>query len=1531
MNALENENTLAFPNNTFWTKSTFGNDVDLVVGALDTAQYPDATHPYTNVPLIVPGDPYDVWTINDQQAGQFFTVQAVAPEDMILQQRDSFGNWIDGPSVSRLESVVNADGPGDFANSISVRAGVAGDGFQGDHGAAFEYSLFAEVPDRDHFGFEDLSPGDAFVAEFVSADFDPLLGWLSDDGELIASDDDGGAGNLSRMMGIVPDSGEVNLVATGAGDDDFIGRHDETGGYELSLVTTSGFFPIVLENAPAGTFVVMAGGVSRGASLYDLTDDADGRFDIDAQTGLITVEDGAKIDYETAVAHEVEVTRTFLNGSTPPRVETLTIFVRDVNEAPTSINLDNADVEENASGAIIGLLSAEDQDIGDSHTYESSDNRFEVVDGQLKLIDGVSLDHDNEPSVPITIIATDEGGLIVEQFFTIDVVDVNEAPIAVDDEGGTTENLAVNIDVLANDTDVDDGDDSGNFSLDSVFIASVTGLIGAGTGVVSIDGNQLRFDPGSGFNELDEGDTATVVVDYTMSDEDGASAAAQATITVTGVNDAPVVTDVAVAAVEDGPGVSGTFLGDDADADDDGSTLTYSLTGLPSEGVVADIDNQTFTFDPEVDFQDLGDGETRDVTFGYTATDSQGAVSSIATVTITVTGVNDAPVLDVNTGKTVAEGSVELLSVTELSASDPDDTDAEIVYTVTTAPTQGYLALSDNQGEAITEFSQEDLALARVVYVHGGGEAMSDSFTFDVDDPDGSGPESQLFSIAVTPVNDAPVLDVNALIVQEGETKLVGPETLSASDSDTDPEDLTFTIGDLVAGRFERVSDPGAAINEFTQAELDSALIQFIHDGGEQPPAYTVTLSDGLDTIGPFAADISFEGVNDSPVVEDVTVSALEDGTPVIGSFEGDDVDPDDDGTTLSYAITSTPAEGSVFDNGDGTFTFDPGTDFQVLAVAETRDVTFDYTATDSQGAVSDAGTVTVIVSGANDTPTVEDVTALAIEDGAAVTGLFAGEDPDSDDGGDTLTYSRATLPSEGTVADINGDSFTFDPGTDFQDLAEGETREVTFDYTATDAHGAVSNTATVTVTVTGVNDAPDVEDVTVSASEDGAPVIGSFAGDDVDSDDDATTLSYDITSAAAEGSVSDNGDGTFTFDPEDGFQDLAVGETWEVTFDYTATDSQGAVSDAGTLTVIVSGANDAPTVEDVTASAAEDGAAVTGSFAGDDPDSDDGGETLTYSLATLPSEGTVADIDGDSFTFDPGTDFQDLAEGETREVTFDYTATDAHGAVSNTATVTVTVTGVNDAPTDLDLSNNVVSENASAGTIIGTIWATDPDGDDGLEYEITDDAGEAFDIDPVSGRLIVGNASELDFENPEFEGVYSIEVAVIDPEGEPYIQEMDIVVTDFNEAPTGIEIAGGAVFPDPGNGAVVATLTTNDPDVTPWSPVPESFSYALLDNARGRFALEDDEIVVADSGRIEEGESYELLVRSTDKGGLSVDQLVLISSIAPSPLLAAIPEQNDLIPFADDGGAVAAIVSKQEVAMCGASQFDPDVDGLLV
>src|SRR5262249_11324589 len=148
----------------------------------------------------------------------------------------------------------------------------------------------------------------------------------------------------------------------------------------------------------------------------------------------------------------------------------------------------------------------------------------------------------------------------------------------------------------------------------------------------------------------------------------------------------------------------------------------------------------------------------------------------------------------------------------------------------------------------------------------------------------------------------------------------------------------------------------------------------------------------------------------------------------------------------------------------------------------------------------------------------------------------------------------------------------------EFQELAEGETTAVAFTYQVTDSQGAASNIATVTVTVTGVNDVPTAIDKQFATGEDGPPVAGTLAGDDIDSDDSPATLAFVLASLPAKGTLTDNGDGTFLFDPGSDFDSLSVGQSEDVTFTYQTRDAHGALSAPATVTITISGVNDAPT-----------------------------------------------------------------------------------------------------------------------------------------------------------------------------------------------------------------------------------------------------------------------------------------------------------------------------------------------------------------
>ncbi|HVL78131.1 MAG TPA: VCBS domain-containing protein, partial [Sphingomicrobium sp.] len=145
-------------------------------------------------------------------------------------------------------------------------------------------------------------------------------------------------------------------------------------------------------------------------------------------------------------------------------------------------------------------------------------------------------------TVTETLTVTSHDGTATHTI-TVTVSGANDAPVAVADVGSAGENETKSFDVLANDTDVDAGDSKTLDSLGTVTVTSANGTVHGidASSAFSIDGDQIKFTPGSLFDALDFDDTATVVVNYTMKDGQGASSSSSLTVTVSGANDAAAI------------------------------------------------------------------------------------------------------------------------------------------------------------------------------------------------------------------------------------------------------------------------------------------------------------------------------------------------------------------------------------------------------------------------------------------------------------------------------------------------------------------------------------------------------------------------------------------------------------------------------------------------------------------------------------------------------------------------------------------------------------------------------------------------------------------------------------------------------------------------------------------------------------------------------------------------------------------------------------------------------------------------------
>ncbi len=775
------------------------------------------------------------------------------------------------------------------------------------------------------------------------------------------------------------------------------------------------------------------------------------------------------------------------------------IDVTEVNDMPTVPGPGPLTVPEDGVVTIDPVAGAADVD-GDPLTVAAFDATSAeggtIVEGSL--VYRPSADFHGPDTFSYTV--SDGRGGDVTVTVAIDVTPVNDAPTLAGGAYATDEDTALVVaapGALAGAGDVD-GDP---------LTASVAAFPAHGSLALAADGG-FTYTPAPGYSGPDG-------FAVTVSDGAGGWATATFEVDVLPVNDVPVAADSAHSVAEDdsltvaAPGV----LAGASDAD--GDPLAASIAAGPDHGTMSLSADGGFTYVPDPDFAGVD-------TVTITVTDPSGA-GDIATVTIEVSPVADAPVAlgDVHA---MAEDGLLAIAAPGVLGNDTDADGDPLAAALVAAPGNGTVALASDGG---------------FTYAPNADWTGVDTFTYEVDDGTGLTATATV-EIGVAPVNDAPVANDDAAATAEDTLLVVDVVANDTDVEDGTPSGVAVVVGGPANGA---LVDNGDGTFDYTPDPNWNGADSF---------TYQVKDAAGADSNVANVA-ITVSAVNDAPVANDDAATTPEDN-PVVVAPAANDTDIEDGTPSGAVTVLSAPANGTLVDNGDGTFTYTPNLDWNGADA-------FTYRVADSAGAPSGPATVSIAVGVVNDAPVAVDDAAATSEDTLVVVDVV-GNDTDVEDGTPTGAVSLVSGASNGSLVDNGDGTFDYTPVPDWSGVDS-------FTYQVQDSTGADSNVATATVTVSAVNDPPVANDDAAATNEDTLVVVDVVAND-TDVEDGTPTGAVSLVGGASNGTVVDNGDGTFDYTPDPDWNGVD-------SFTYEVQDSAGADSNTATVTVTVATLEVAP------------------------------------------------------------------------------------------------------------------------------------------------------------------------------------------------------------------------------------------------------------------------------------------------------------------------------------------------------------------
>jgi gliding motility-associated-like protein len=899
------------------------------------------------------------------------------------------------------------------------------------------------------------------------------------------------------------------------------------------------------------------------------------------------------------------------------------------------------------------------------------------------------------------------------------------------------------------------------------------------------------------YKNLSENPTVTNrTVEFEISDGFNGSNQISIDIAVTAVNDPPVISTTAPAtATED---VLYTYVAGVTDPDDanNGTDITWTLSNAPAGMTVSATGVVSWT-PPE------GASTSGTVTLVVEDGDEDASPPDTEDFVVAVTAVNDPPVISTTAPATATE---DVLYTYAAGVTDPDDANngTDITWTLSNAPA----------GMTVS-------ATGVVSWTPPEGASTSGTVTLVVEDgdEDASPPDTEDFVVAVTAVNDPPVISTTAPATATEDVLYTYAAGVTDPDDANNGTDITWTLSNAPAGM--TVSATGVVSWTPPEGASTSGTVTLVVEDGDE------------DASPPDTEDfvVAVTAVNDPPVISTTApATATED---VLYTYVAGVTDPDDanNGTDITWTLSNAPAGMTVSATGVVSWTPPEG-------ITTSGTVTLVVEDGDEDASPPDTEDFVVAVTAVNDPPVISTTAPATATEDVLYTYVAGVTDPDDANNGTDITWTLSNAPAGMTVSATGVVSWTPPEGA-------STSGTVTLGVEDGDEDASPPDTEDFVVAVTAVNDPPVISTTApATATED---VLYTYAAGVTDPDDanNGTDITWTLSNAPAGMTVSATGVVSWT--PPEG-----VTTSGTVTLVVEDGDEDASPPDTEDFVVAVTAVNDPPVISTTAPATATEDVLYTYVAGVTDPDDANNGTDITWTLSNAPAGMTVSATGVVSWTPPEGVTTsgtvtlvvedgdEDASPPDTEDFVVAVTAVNDPPVISTTAPATATedvlytyaagVTDPDDANNGTDitwtLSNAPAGMTVSATGVVswtppegittsGTVTLVVEDGDEDASPPDTEDfvvAVTAVNDPPVISTTAPATATE--------DVLYTYVAGVTDPDDAN--NGTDITWT-LSNAPAGMTVSATGVVSWTLSNAP-AGMTVSATGVVSWTP-PEGIT----------------------------------------------------------------------------------------------------------